>query len=126
MYASAANIRDGCHDALADIVLYIEMPLLHVGPSGRVRQRNELQRRGTVVCKQTWRQRRVGDGNRLSGTYARDGSALALVLQGLGIGFVSIGMLEENTVASSDGPFPIAKRIEGKPQPWRWIPPMVF
>src|ERR1700683_5344248 len=108
MHARAANVRNGGHSALADIVLNVDMPLLHVWPDRFVGQRHELQgsRGGSRGAKKTGIQTVIpggsaATGGREWGWNASDGRAFALMLQRFGFGFVAVGMFVEHSEAAA-------------------------
>src|SRR5580704_11431671 len=96
------------------------MPLLHVGPGGFARDGNERQRRCTA---------RKGAGIKIRiSHYIHNAAGLGVDVVGLerlGISFVAVGMLEEDSVTAADRPFPVTERIIGKTKARRGIPPMI-
>jgi hypothetical protein len=104
MYSAAAHIRQRRHSVLAHIVLNVEVPLLHVGPGRFARNRDKRQRSsaGAEECGS-----QIGIARDV---YDATGLGVDVVgLERLGIGFIAVGVLEEDAVASAYGPLPVTE-----------------
>src|SRR5579884_2556790 len=101
----AANVRNGAHRVVRDVVLNIEVPLLHVRPAYllRVSRRpgGPEQTRASNVCVARDVVLRRRQHRRRVAFKTRDR-------------LVPIQMLEENAVSAANGPFPIAEGIPCK------------
>ena len=107
MCALASHIRDRRNRVLGDIVLDVQMPLLHVGPLRFVGNGNEAQRAGRVsLGDDVVITRDINDRNRLG--------KRVVLLQRARICFALIGVLEEDAVAPTEGPLAVALGIPGE------------
>src|SRR5437016_10481551 len=102
----AAHVGNGREGILEDIVLDVEVPLLHIWPdclSGNGDDiKREQQPRGTADVS-------VPGNVELSGSLHQRWRTF----QRFGIGFVPVGVLEKYAVSAADRGFPIALGIEG-------------
>src|SRR5258705_5075671 len=105
MRAFAADVGDGCYEMAGQFFLYVQVPLLNVRPNGLVRDGSDVEReqKGTADIA-------VAIDIELRGVEGERGGAF----EGLRVGFVTVGMLEENSVAATDGHFAVALRIPGE------------
>ena len=101
-------------------MLDIQVPLLHIRPSGFARNRGNRQRRRASAKQAGIEVVIAGDVH-----HARGLGLDVIRLEQVGIRFIAVGVLEENAVTTPDGPFPVALRIEGKPNARRGVEPVV-
>src|SRR5580700_7697443 len=100
-------------------MLNIKVPLLHIGPDRFVGNGNECQRsRGSA------QRRRIDVGVANDVRYGCSLRKRVVLLQGSGIGLALIGMFEEDAVPPTNGPFPVAFRIEGETEARRRVKQM--
>src|SRR5580692_89920 len=118
--ALTADVRERGDHVFRNIVLHIKVPLLHVGPHGLVGKGNE-GKWCRAATKKRWSNlgvpRNVYNTGRLS--------LKTVLLKRFGIGFVSIGMLEEDSVSTPYGPPSIALRVPRKADARRRVEPVV-
>src|ERR1700730_11028088 len=123
MRTLTSHISNGQNDVIWQLVLDVEIPLLDVGPLHAIRQGD-----GAKWAYSTARLRGRTDvsvaGYVAYTTVQHVGGNAGL--QRLGIGFVAVGMFEEDTVASPDGPLAIPSGVIGKANARRGIEPFIF
>src|SRR5580704_11865419 len=120
MHSAAAHVRQRRDCVLGNVVLHIEMPLLHVGPRGFVWDGNKRQR----SCAPA-----EGAGIEIGVTrHIHDAAGLGVdivLFQRLGVALIAIRVLEEDAVTAADGPPPVAQWIIRKTKAGRRVPPVV-
>src|SRR5882762_4539021 len=119
MRALTSHIRNSRDGITNDLMLHIEVPLLHVRPD----------RLGGNGHHSQW-ELRVGGSARARVARNIDllygGGQRRRVFQRFRVAFVAVGVLVEDTVAATNRPLPVAKGIPGKPSPWRGVEQMPF
>src|SRR6516162_3650395 len=102
-------------------MLHSKIPLLHVRPGGLI---------GYGCCSEwAWSALRARADVRVAHDYVH-GTVLHqrrwIALEGFGVCFVAVHMLEENAITSSNGPFPVSTRIVGEPNARAWVHQLVL
>src|SRR5579871_4802071 len=87
------------------------MPLLHVRPSGFIRDRYEIQRRSSAT-EETGIQVGIARDIHDAGCLSVD----VVLLQRFGISLIAIGVFEEDAIAATDGPL-LTQSLD--PRCWR-------
>src|ERR1035438_9873585 len=116
MRALAAHIGNRGNRIVRHVMLNVEMPLLHVGPSRFIGDgdyaQGQLRSRGQPLPNI-----RVADNIELLDSDRQR----RRVLERLRVGFVAVGMFVEHAIAAADSPLPVTPWIPGKTEARRRV-----